>query len=220
MSARLIKVTSDIPTQIFAPFSMPEDDRPAMPEPFERGVTFTDEPETEAERIVAEARVRAADIERQAHEDGRAARAAEVAAEVSRVIDPWQEQLTDTLAELAGLRLAISAQAERDLIRLSLEIAKKIVHREVAIDPDVVMALARIGLSRVHNRTAASIHLHPEDLAYVTIHRAKLKGGHELELVEDLSIERGGCLIHTEMGDVDARIEEQFAEIETALLET
>jgi flagellar assembly protein FliH len=61
--------------------------------------------------------------------------------------------------------------------------------------------------------------LHPDDFAYISAHKERLEAGHALELVEDRSIGRGGCLVHTEVGDVDTRIEQQFAEIERAFLE-
>ena len=157
-------------------------------------------------------------IENEARENSSRLVAAEVEKEITRTVDPWHEQLSDTLEEIGDLRAAITTRAERELVRLAIEIAKKVVHREVTIDNEIVMTLARIGISRMHNRVAATIHLHPDDFAYVTTHRDSLDAGHALELVEDRSIGRGGCLVQTEMGDVDTRIEQQFAEIERAFL--
>jgi len=224
MSARLIKGGDAVASQPFAPFSIPTDDQPRP-----AGLSFVttpatpattpEDPESTAARIIAEARAKAADIEREARENGRALIQAETAAEVARIVDPWQEQLANTLEELAVLRATITAQAERDLVRLALEIARKVVHREVTIDSEIVMTLARIGLTRGHSRSPATIHLHPDDFAYVNINRERLISGQSLELVEDRSIMRGGCLVRTEMGDVDARIDQQFIEIERAFLE-
>lgn len=224
MSARLIKAGGGSGTQPFAPFSIQATDEPVVPFSsfVPAGAAISIEPEdaeAEAERIIADARARAADIERQAREAGRAQMQAEIAAEVSRLVEPWREQLANTLEEIASLRTTITAQAERDLVRLALEIARKVVHREVSIDGEIVMTLARIGLTRGHSRTPATIHLHPDDFAYVNLHRERLVSGQSLELVEDRSIMRGGCLVRTEMGDVDARIDQQFIEIERAFLE-
>jgi flagellar assembly protein FliH len=157
-------------------------------------------------------------IENEARQNASQLVAAEVENEIARTVDPWHEQLAETLKEMGDLRTTITTRAERELVRLAIEIAKKVVHREVTIDNEIVMTLARIGISRMHNRVAATIHLHPDDFAYVTTHRESLDAGHALELVEDRSIGRGGCLVQTEMGDVDTRIEQQFAEIERAFL--
>jgi flagellar assembly protein FliH len=224
MSARLIKVGQRIEVLAFPAFAIPVHDGQEMVRSVPMQVTaqntHTDDPEAEANKIIADAKNRAAEIERQALHQGRAMLQAEIAAGVASIVDPMREELARTLDEISGLRASITEQAEADLVKLALEIAKKVVHREVTIDKEIVVTLAGIGLSRVHDRTAAAIHLHPEDFAYLTAQRERIETGHVLELVEDRSISRGGCLIHTEMGDVDARIEQQFAEIERAFLET
>jgi flagellar assembly protein FliH len=115
---------------------------------------------------------------------------------------------------VSNLRAEVALRAERDLIRLAVEIAKKIIHREVTVDGEIALTLARVALSRVHNRAVATVRLHPDDHAYISTRVARLEGHGSLELVADASIGRGGCLVQAEMGDVDARIEQQFAEIE------
>ncbi|MEJ7617225.1 MAG: FliH/SctL family protein [Pyrinomonadaceae bacterium] len=174
--------------------------------------------EERAEQIVAQALAQAEAIERAAEERGLAALAATVAAETAQAVEPLRQKLTETLDELMRLRAAIALRAERDLVRLSLEIAKKIVRREVTIDHEIALTLARVALARIHNRAVATVHLHPEDYSFVALHRDKFDGNCSIELAEDRSIERGGCLVSTEMGDIDARIENQFAEIESGLL--
>jgi len=222
MSARLIKGGQEVGAQSYSSFALPEqlcrDGSSSNNVQSQREVVSAMDAQSTAAQIIAQANERAEEIEQQAQENARALMRAEVEAEVSRVITPWHEQFGASLQEIAGLRATITTQAERELVRLSIEIAKKIVHREVTIDSEIVMTLARIGLSRLHNRVAATIHLHPDDFAYMNAHREQVDAGHALELVEDRSIGRGGCLVHTEMGDVDTRIEQQFAEIERAFL--
>jgi flagellar assembly protein FliH len=174
--------------------------------------------EDEANRIVEQALEKAAAIEKEARENARQFLATELTAEIAKTIDPWRDRLAQSLDELDGLRAEITADAERELVRLALEIARKVVHREVTIDHEIVMTLARLGLSRAHTRVNATIHLHYDDLEYVNSNRRRLNATQALELVQDRSVSRGGCLIHTEMGDVDARIEQQFEEIERAFL--
>jgi flagellar assembly protein FliH len=220
MSARLIKAEQPGGIQAFVPFALPQDGRSAMPFNLPSpSPIVADRADAEAERIIAAARAKAAEIEQEAKEKARQMIDAEVAAEIDRTIDPWLQQLQATVTEIDGLRTEITSRVERDVVRLAIEIAKKVVHREVTIDNEIVMTLIRIGLSRMHNRIAATVHLHPEDFRYVVSNRGGLEeGGHALELVEDRSIGRGGCLLRTELGDVDARIEQQFAEIERVFL--
>lgn len=180
--------------------------------------TIVTQARAQAEQIIAQAQASAAEIERQARERGLADAEATITIEAAHAVEPLREKLTNTLAELANLRPMIAARAERDLVRLALEIAKKVVHREVTMDHEIALTLARVALSRLHNRAIATVHLHPDDYNYVVMHRDKLGSGVSLELIEDRSIERGGCLVSTEMGDIDARIEQQFAEIERGFM--
>ncbi|HYJ46608.1 MAG TPA: FliH/SctL family protein [Pyrinomonadaceae bacterium] len=171
-----------------------------------------------AERLIAEAQTRAAEIEREARERGLAEGRATAEAEIARLAEPLRQQLAQTIEETANLRAAIAERAERDLVKLAIEIAKKVVHRQVTMDSEVALTLARVALTRIHNRAQTKIYLHPDDFAYVTKHLDRLSRGSSIELVEDRAISRGGCLIETEMGDIDARIEQQFAELERSFL--
>jgi flagellar assembly protein FliH len=127
----------------------------------------------------------------------------------------------DAVVELGKLRAFLYAQVERQVVKLSMEVAKKIVHREIRADRDIIQTLVRVALGHVAEKSAVTIHLSPMDYNYLLEHRAELSQseGRDISLLADKSIERGGCLIQTECGDIDARIEEQFREVENAFFE-
>lgn len=172
----------------------------------------------EASRIIAEAEESKALIEQAAFEkaelEARSAFESEVAERVSDV----REQLLETIEKLSNLSADIVTHVESDLVELAVQIAKKIVRREVSIDREIALTLVRVSLGKLNQRTAAQVHLNPEDLAFVQKNTSSLDFRGALELVEDPSISVGGCLIHTETGDVDGRIESQFDEIAFGLL--
>jgi len=105
-------------------------------------------------------------------------------------------------------------------VRLAIEVAKKIVHREIQADPEIVQTLVHVALSHAAERSPVTVRVHPLDhRAFLDKHPgwAEESGdGREVVIVADKTIERGGCLIQTECGDVDARIEEEFREVERA----
>lgn len=181
-----------------------------------------DEARVEADGIIAEAERRAAEIEQMARErgsvEGRNLATEEVAAKVAQEVEPLRDRLSSTISEINSLYSSVAARAERDLVRLAIEISKKIVQREVTVDAEIALTLARVALTRLHSRTLARVHLHPDDHAYVTARREALEANGAVELIEDRSVGRGGCLVSTEMGELDARIEQQFAEVERGLL--
>jgi len=137
-----------------------------------------------------------------------------------RKIEAMMKRYADTVLEVGKLKPTLYLQAEHDVVKLALEIAKKIVHREVRIDREIIQTLVRVALSHVAVKSAVTVRLHPADHAFMLEKRAAaLPSGEserEMVLVADKSIERGGCLIEAECGDVDARIEEEFREVERA----
>ncbi len=178
--------------------------------------------EAQAAQNIAEAQMRAVEIETEARESGlqsaRETFAEEVAVQVREQMSVLQENLAQTIAEISALYGEIARQAERDLVELALEIAKKVIRRETAIDREIALTLARITLEKLSSRAVASIFLHPEDWEYMEKHRDRLNFHGAIKLVEDRSIHLGGCLIQTDAGDFDARIESQLEEISRGLL--
>lgn len=173
----------------------------------------------EADAMIANAEAHSQAIEAAALEKGLQKANQTIADEVAVKVAELRQQLTQTIDEIAKLRQDVAAQAENDMVRLALEIARKVVGREVTIDREIAVTLARVALGRLSSRTAATVHLNPEDFIYVNNHRTKLEFHGSLELVEDRSIQPGGCLVRTGAGDVDARIEAQFEEISSGLLD-
>lgn len=167
----------------------------------------------EAARIIAEAEQNAAVFARAAEEKATQEIYARFESEVAAQADQIRLQLTQTIEQVSALSETISARHEKDLVELALQIAKKIVGREVTIDREIAFALVKVSLAKLHNRAVAEVHLNPDDLAFVETHRERLDFRGSLLLVEDKSVSHGGCLIHTESGEIDARIESQFDEI-------
>ena len=135
-------------------------------------------------------------------------------------VEALMKRYSDTIQEIARLKPGLYMQAEREVVRLALEVAKKVVQREVHVDREIVQTLIKVALSHVAVKSAVTVHLHPTDYDFVLEQRtASMRPGEsdgEIILQADKAIDRGGCLIETECGDVDARIEEEFREVERA----
>lgn len=198
-----------------------------MPEPFDE--IETEEIWTTPDEVLQNAREEAAQIVAQAEKDREIIEAAAIEkaqqeaqaafeTEITERIGEIRDNFAQTIREIDGLREEISLRVEKDVVELALEIAKKVVGREVKFDHEIALTLIKVSLKKIHSRAVAQVHLNPEDFAYVESHRQKIDYRGSLEFIEDRSISSGGCLIHTETGDVDATIESQFAEISHGLL--
>jgi flagellar assembly protein FliH len=138
-------------------------------------------------------------------------------------VEAVMRRYSDAIFELGRLKSTLYPQVEREVVKLAVEVAKKIVHREIQVDKEIIQTLVKVALSHVAEKTAVTIHLHPADYNFILERKAELsqgdQGGREISLLADKSIERGGCLVKTECGDIDARIEEEFREVERGFFE-
>ena len=179
-----------------------------------------DEPEAPAEPPppTAEQQVHLAALERDAFTKGYAQgeRAGREAG--SERAEAMLRRLAATLEELSTLRDQMMRQAERQLVELSLAIARRILHREVSVDPELAAALAHVALERLGSTAPAVIRLHPDDYTTVTAQDRDLWNGRAVKVVPDPAIARGGCRVESEFGYIDASVDAQMDEMARAIL--
>lgn len=174
------------------------------------------EPAVDAAEILA----RRAALERDAFVKGYAqGERAGLEAGVKRT-DAVLRRLGETIDELAGLRRQILHQSEQQLVQLALALARRIVRRELAADDELLGALARVALERLGEARPATIRLHPDDFARSTAGRLEQWAAAHVSVVADPTVNRGGCLVESPFGFVDASIEAQLQELAGALLES
>ncbi len=127
------------------------------------------------------------------------------------------QKYADSIREIGRIRSSLYAQTEKEVVQLALEIAKKIVNREIQADRNIIRTLVRVALSRVTEKKSVTVRLNPLDYKFLMENIEKLDDeGWDVSLQSDNSIEQGGCLVETGCGDIDARIGEQFREVENA----
>ncbi len=172
----------------------------------------------ERERIREEAR-------REGLEKGRAEALAAAQKSERERLAPEAAAARDLLKKAAealqGKRAELVAAAERDLVRLALAIARKIVKREVRGE-DVAAENVRRAIELTASRQVVRILVHPADLSSIEAFLPDLR--REFTDILDVALEgsdtvdRGGCVVSTREGSVDATIAAQLEEIERGLL--
>ena len=127
-------------------------------------------------------------------------------------------RLTQTLEEITGLREQMIRQTEEQMVRLALGVARRIVHREVTIDRDLLIAMARVALDRLGESAKVTVRLNPEDFQATIGAQAAAWHGTHVAVVADARVVRGGCRIDSDFGALDAGIDAQIQELAHALL--
>jgi flagellar assembly protein FliH len=128
-------------------------------------------------------------------------------------------RLAATIEELRALKTDILHKTEQQVVELAFAIARRIVQREVSLDRGLVAAMARVALDRLGDAANATIRLHPDDYAAVMSGRQEgaLENG-VATVVADPMVRRGGCLVQSDLGLIDASADAQIGEIASALL--
>jgi flagellar assembly protein FliH len=136
------------------------------------------------------------------------------AARANASVEPVIQRLTRTIQELAGYRSRFRKESEQDLVKLSVAIARKILHRELTIDANAMLALVRVVLESIDAREVHSVRLHPADAEVVEKFLGAMGAPQRLVVTADITLERGAAIFETSRGNLDASIQTQLAEIE------
>jgi flagellar assembly protein FliH len=130
-------------------------------------------------------------------------------------------QLAASLDEVRAERETFLLQAQPEILKLSLTIAEKVIGREVSESPDIVLDLIRKSMKRLKDKAQLRIRVNPEDLQLVKEARpdllASVDGVEKIEVSDDRRVGRGGCVIESPNGTLDARIATQLREIEGSI---
>jgi flagellar assembly protein FliH len=90
-----------------------------------------------------------------------------------------------------------------------------VLHQQVALDRGVVVEMAKTAISRLIERDSVTVRVNPADLERMREHRDELIAIGDiknLRVVEDQRVDRGGVVVDTDAGTIDARIGTQLEE--------
>jgi len=152
-------------------------------------------------------------VEREAYDRGRAEGFIAGKDKAAAELQPVLEQLGRSLAELALQRPKMRKCAEQDLIKLAFAIARRVLHRELTLDPESISGLIKVALEKLQSREVTRVRTHPD---YEGVIRTLLEryGAPQMEVARDASLQRGDVIFETPHGALDASIEAQLREIE------
>jgi len=129
-------------------------------------------------------------------------------------------RLTHTLEDLVRLRSDMIRKTEREVVQLAMAVATRIVRREIGLDRELLVAMARVALDRLGDNASARIRLHPEDYAAVGRLGSACVDGGAVQVVSDPGIHRGGCVVESDFGLIDISVDAQVEELTRALFST
>jgi len=176
------------------------------------------------ERLRAEIRQAEAERDRirdQARREGLDLAKADAIEAARREAAPLADLLRRAAEALKDRRAELTTLAERDLVKLALQIAAKVVKKEIAAGTVAVENLRR-AIELTASRRELKVLLHEQDLAKIDAYlpdlRREFSDLQQIALEPSPAVEPGGVIVQTREGSVDATIAAQLDQIERGLL--
>lgn len=208
----------------------------------ERALRELEAARAEASEALREARARAEEIVSRANEEARAVvdaangSAAQIEAAASQrglaageergrdageaSVREMVETMTQLLQSARAERSKVIESAEPELLKLATAIAERVVHAHLAVAPETVVELARNALQRLAGRETVVVRVNPRDIEILRAQRDRLLEVHDTEglrIIADQRVDRGGVVVETEVGTIDAKISTQLREARRVL---
>jgi flagellar assembly protein FliH len=159
----------------------------------------------------AEASRAAAQAREQGQREGRQAAGAELEQERMQM----RQQIAQALEAFQQQRERYFHSVEREVVRLALAVAARILHRQAQMDPLFLAGAVRVALEKLADTTGVTLRVAPAQvLAWQEMFR--LQGGVRMqpEVLGDLNLRAGECILETRLGTVELGVKAQLEEIE------
>lgn len=140
---------------------------------------------------------------------------ANAAREMEAAYNSSVERMGRSIAELGGFRHRLRREAEADVVRLALNIAKKILKKQLAVDREAVEGAVAAGIEKLRSAELLKVQVHPKQAGAVRDQLIRL-GITGVPVESSPSLDEGAVLIESTRGGIDASLETQLREVENA----
>ncbi len=173
------------------------------------------------EEVLKKVKKKALFIEKEAYEKG-FAQGEKDGFELGRKrLEMMIRQFELLLLNLRGQQEELYKEFEKEMLQLAISISQRVIRHELTVQEGIIQKTLEEAFRNVSGRTKIVVRLNPVDYQYLLTHQEGFPWGRahteRIGVVEDPSVSRGGCLLETSFGDVDATIESQFAEIVSSI---
>jgi len=135
-----------------------------------------------------------------------------------------QEELTHFDFFMQGVQQqlqALSHEVEESLLRFAVGVAGQIVRKEIETKPEIIVSLIKESIKKIVGVEKVKVRVNPIEMKYVQGKKAAVHSVsdslREITFEADDSVETGGCIIESDIGNVDARISTQIEQVKEIL---
>lgn len=139
--------------------------------------------------------------------------------QAQQTINEYQQTFEAIFSSFDHALKLIDEDVIQSITQLAIAISKQIIRRELQINSEQVVSVVREAIKLLPlEKSRLIIHLNPSDISVVQKVFNQDDTEHSYSLVEDPSIQRGGCKLSTDDSVIDATIDSQVAQIAAKLI--
>jgi flagellar assembly protein FliH len=158
--------------------------------------------------------------EKDAFERGKQVAEQQLRGSAETAVAESRERVRRALEEFAHERTEYYRRVEIEVVQLALGIARKILHREAQIDPNLLAGIVRVTLEKLDSATKVNLYVNPrEGTDWRHYFARQMEGAPAPEIHDDGTLAPGECRMETSLGTAEIGLELQLKEIETGLLD-
>jgi flagellar assembly protein FliH len=120
------------------------------------------------------------------------------------------QELQDQIKNMLNLKESLVKEMEKDIVELAIKVAEKVINKKIEEEPELVSNYLIELLPKIEQAKNITIWINPNEIEYVRLSKEKFKNLVEdvenINIAPDSRIEKGGCIIETNFGKIDARI--------------
>lgn len=185
------------------------------------------EAQSEAEMLKQQAYVQGMDEGRregrqQGMQDGAKAGAQQALAEHKQQLATLMTALTGAATQLDAARNELESEGLREVVALSIAVARRVTKRQGLLDPEVLTDNLREAMKLVSHAADVRVVIHPSQRSVMDAALPQLRLAwpqlKHVELIEDAALAPGGCRIATARGMIDADLDAQLDRVVNDLL--
>ncbi|VAX31414.1 Flagellar assembly protein FliH [hydrothermal vent metagenome] len=159
--------------------------------------------------------------EKEAHDKGHAEGFKQGELDAREEFQSCLESAEDIIRELSEFRKKMYSKVEREMIEMVISLVKKVIHFELSTREDSIQEMIRLAVQSVLDKETMTIKINPVDKEHAENFRPELQ--HLFGEIKNIffetstSIDRGGCIIETNFGTVDAQMDQLGEQIDKIL---
>jgi flagellar assembly protein FliH len=131
------------------------------------------------------------------------------------------EKVARAMETLRAQAARLAEQARTDALEIGFQVARKILETEVRTSTEPLFALVKTALRRAGDSRRVTLRLCPDDAARIQAAEPGSDTGDlssaRVEVVPDPGLQPGDCLVETDYGQIDGRVETRLAELQRAV---